>query len=97
MPIRARSAPNWRFHDDLTCTQDVQRGAAGALQRPSTSRPDSGIHAAFAAADTVIVPGALHHRAPVPPEVRDLPRHAADRAARVASICTGAFALAADG
>ncbi|WP_229069083.1 GlxA family transcriptional regulator [Actinoplanes sp. DH11] len=47
-------------------------------------------------ADTVIVPGADPDRAPHPRAVRLL-REAAARGARIASICTGAFVLAAAG
>ncbi|MEU7766742.1 helix-turn-helix domain-containing protein [Nocardia sp. NPDC049190] len=47
-------------------------------------------------ADTVIVAGADPDRAPHPRTMRLL-REAASRGARVASICTGAFALAAAG
>src|SRR3954465_10247694 len=51
----------------------------------------------FAAADTVIVPGVPDvHAAPAPALVRAL-RRAHDRGARVVSICSGAFALAAAG
>jgi transcriptional regulator GlxA family with amidase domain len=50
-----------------------------------------------ARADTVIVPGFEPHHAPPPePALRAL-RSAANRGARVVSICTGAFALAAAG
>ena len=51
----------------------------------------------LASADTVIVPGYTPHRPPPPPAVLELLRAAYDRGARVASICTGAFALAAAG
>jgi transcriptional regulator GlxA family with amidase domain len=52
---------------------------------------------ALARADTVIVPGIADLDAPVPaPLIRAL-RRAAARGARVASICTGAFVLAATG
>ncbi|MGI5525989.1 GlxA family transcriptional regulator [Streptomyces syringium] len=47
-------------------------------------------------ADTVIVPGVRPDRAPSPRTLR-LIRDAAARGARVASICTGAFVLAAAG
>ncbi|MBF4997417.1 DJ-1/PfpI family protein [Nocardia sp. BSTN01] len=47
-------------------------------------------------ADTVIVPGVDPDRPPPPRAVRVV-RQAADRGARVASICTGAFLLAAAG
>jgi transcriptional regulator GlxA family with amidase domain len=50
---------------------------------------------ALDAADTVIVPG-FHPRDPSAAVVRAL-RRAADRGARIASVCVGAFALAAAG
>jgi AraC family transcriptional regulator, transcriptional activator FtrA len=50
----------------------------------------------FAAADTVIVPGAEVH-GEVSPRVVAALRHAHARGARVVSICSGAFALAAAG
>ncbi len=51
----------------------------------------------FAAADTVIVPGVADvYAAPPPPVIRAL-RRAHDRGARIVSICSGAFALAAAG
>jgi transcriptional regulator GlxA family with amidase domain len=49
-----------------------------------------------AQADTVIVPGYKPHDPPAEPVLRAL-RSVADRGGRVASICTGAFALAAAG
>src|SRR5580698_8612152 len=52
--------------------------------------------AALRAADTVIVPGFWPLTDP-PPAVLEALRHAAARGARVASVCTGAFALAAAG
>jgi len=48
-------------------------------------------------ADTVIVPGVDDLDRPVPDGVLRAIRRAADRGARVASICTGAFVLAATG
>ncbi len=50
---------------------------------------------AIAAADTVIVPG--YEAETVAPEVVDALRAAHERGARIVSICTGAFALAAAG
>lgn len=47
-------------------------------------------------ADTVIVPGYAPHDQPPPPVLEAL-RAAADRGARMVSVCTGAFALAAAG
>jgi len=51
----------------------------------------------LAQADTVVVPGATDVTRPVLPSVLRAIRRAADRGARVASICTGAFVLAATG
>ncbi|RJL34685.1 helix-turn-helix domain-containing protein [Bailinhaonella thermotolerans] len=51
----------------------------------------------FAAADTVIVPGVADVRAEVSPAVVAALRTAHARGARVVSICSGAFALAAAG
>jgi transcriptional regulator GlxA family with amidase domain len=51
----------------------------------------------LASADTVIVPGYSPHRPAPSPEVLDQLGTAYTRGARVASICTGAFALAAAG
>jgi transcriptional regulator GlxA family with amidase domain len=48
-------------------------------------------------ADTVIVPGIGDRAWPLPAAALDALRAAADRGARVASICTGAFVLAAAG
>ena len=48
-------------------------------------------------ADTVIVPGIADVTRPVPASVLRAVRRAATRRARVASICTGAFVLAATG
>ncbi|WP_309055440.1 helix-turn-helix domain-containing protein [Streptomyces sp.] len=51
---------------------------------------------ALTGADTVIVPGYVPHDPPAP-EVTEALRAAAARGARVVSVCTGAFALAAAG
>jgi transcriptional regulator GlxA family with amidase domain len=48
-------------------------------------------------ADTVIVPGTADPFRPLPPAVRTALRDAAADGTRIASICTGAFALAASG
>ena len=60
------------------------------------------IHAPFgldalAAADTVVVPGCAEGSAPPSAEVVGALRDAADRGSRIASICAGAFVLAAAG
>jgi transcriptional regulator GlxA family with amidase domain len=52
---------------------------------------------ALADADTVVVPGIGDRAWPLPEEALAALRHAAGRGARVASICTGAFVLAAAG
>ncbi|MEU6116793.1 helix-turn-helix domain-containing protein [Streptomyces sp. NPDC047117] len=51
----------------------------------------------LAGADTVIVPGTADVTAPIGPAVRAALRQAADRGARIASICSGTFPLAATG
>ncbi|MGF1430706.1 GlxA family transcriptional regulator [Kitasatospora sp. LaBMicrA B282] len=48
-------------------------------------------------ADTIIVPGTARPTAPLPPAVRTALRQAADAGTRIASICSGAFPLAATG
>ncbi|MGW3322036.1 GlxA family transcriptional regulator [Streptomyces virginiae] len=53
--------------------------------------------AELAEADTIIVPGVADPAAPVPEEVLDALRQAAARGTRIASICVGAFVLAATG
>ncbi|SEG68390.1 transcriptional regulator, AraC family with amidase-like domain [Saccharopolyspora kobensis] len=53
--------------------------------------------AEFAAADTILVPGVQDWTRPWPPEVLELLTDAAARGTRIASICTGAFVLAAAG
>jgi transcriptional regulator GlxA family with amidase domain len=52
---------------------------------------------ALAGADTVVVPGIGDRAWPLPAAALDALRGAAGRGARVASICTGAFVLAAAG
>lgn len=59
-------------------------------------RADGGL-AEFAAADTVIVPGVGDPHGDCSPAVLDALRHAHARGARIMSICSGAFALAAAG
>ncbi|NJC74209.1 helix-turn-helix domain-containing protein [Planosporangium thailandense] len=52
---------------------------------------------ALAEADTVILPGCADPTAPIPDEVLDALRQAGAGGTRIASICTGAFILAATG
>ncbi|MFC0844434.1 GlxA family transcriptional regulator [Streptomyces noboritoensis] len=65
---------------------------AGAFTLRAPRRLDG-----LAEADTVILPGCADPAAPVPDDVLDAVRQAAARGARIASICTGAFVLAATG
>ncbi|PKV89424.1 GlxA family transcriptional regulator [Streptomyces sp. TLI_146] len=65
---------------------------AGAFTLRAPRRLD-----ALAEADTVVLPGCADPVAPVPDEALDAVRQAAARGARIASICTGAFVLAATG
>ncbi|MFE3140703.1 GlxA family transcriptional regulator [Streptomyces scopuliridis] len=51
----------------------------------------------LAEADTIILPGTDNPAAPVPPDVLDALRAAAACGTRIASVCTGAFILAATG
>ena len=57
---------------------------------------DHGLEA-LADADTIVVPGRYDVTVPTPPEVITALRQAFDRGARIASICSGAFTLAATG
>lgn len=52
---------------------------------------------ALAEADTVVLPGCADPSAPVAPEVIEALRAAASRGTRIASVCVGAFVLAATG
>ena len=52
---------------------------------------------ALAGADTIMLPGLADPGAPIPEEVLDALRGAAGGGARIASICVGAFTLAATG
>ncbi|MFI1104120.1 GlxA family transcriptional regulator [Streptomyces melanogenes] len=65
---------------------------AGAFTLRAPRRLD-----ALAEADTVILPGCADPVAPIPDDALDAVRQAAARGARIASICTGAFVLAATG
>ncbi|MFE3581137.1 GlxA family transcriptional regulator [Streptomyces vinaceus] len=51
----------------------------------------------LAEADTIVLPGVADPDVSFPPEVIDALREAAGRGTRIASICTGAFVLAATG
>jgi transcriptional regulator GlxA family with amidase domain len=61
-----------------------------------TLKVDWGLDA-LADADTIIVPGCSELAGPPPPEILKALRSAAERGTRIASICVGAFTLAATG
>jgi len=71
--------------------------APGGVELATTSgftlRPEGDL-AALETADTVVVPAYLDLFSSPPPEAIEALRGAADRGARVLSVCTGAFALA---
>jgi AraC family transcriptional activator FtrA len=86
-----------RWPDPAPYAFEVCAPGAGAV--PTTTGYD--VHVtrgleALADADTVVVPGYVPNDAP-PEEVCDALRAAAARGARLMSVCTGAFALAAAG
>ncbi|MFT7837626.1 helix-turn-helix domain-containing protein [Saccharothrix sp. BKS2] len=93
----ARDELDRRFYDVRVCTPGGRpvRSTAGF-----TVTPDHGTEL-LAEADTVVVAGvhqaALLERGFLEAPVRDALRAAAARGARIVSICTGAFALAAAG
>ncbi|WP_425547640.1 helix-turn-helix domain-containing protein [Actinokineospora diospyrosa] len=75
----------------LICADGPVRVVGGAMMHAENDL------AALAAADTVIIPGVADVRAPVPAPVVAALRSAHTRGARLVSICSGAFALAAAG
>ena len=80
------------YHLDICAPDDHPVPLLGGAELHTPYRLDT-----FAAADTVIVPGVADvHGTPPPPVLRAL-RRAYDRGARVVSLCSGAFALAAAG
>ncbi|MGM1057935.1 GlxA family transcriptional regulator [Saccharothrix sp. Mg75] len=94
----ARDEDGRRFYDVRVCTPGSApvRSSAGF-----TITPDHGLEL-LAEADTVVVSGISHGSSVLAegvldPGVRDALRSAAARGARVMSICTGAFVLAAAG
>ncbi|NUT49765.1 MAG: helix-turn-helix domain-containing protein [Saccharothrix sp.] len=94
----ARDERDRRYYRVRVCTPGGRpvRSSAGF-----TITPDHGLEL-LAEADTVVVPGVSHgarvlEDGTLEEPVRDALRAAADRGARVMSICTGAFVLAAAG
>ena len=89
----ARDAHGRRHYEVHTCTPDggPVRSAAGFSVLPEHDLT------LLACADTVIVPGIHRDAIPGVPDVSDALRTAYARGARIMSICTGAFVLAAAG
>lgn len=87
---------NARPHTPYELT--VCSGAGGSVMTSTgfTVGDTAGL-SALARADTIIVPGYWDYQLPPAPDVAAALRRAFDRGARIASICTGAFALASAG
>ncbi|MEV6282107.1 helix-turn-helix domain-containing protein [Kribbella sp. NPDC051770] len=84
--------PDGRAAYDVRVCGVTRSVDAGAF----TLQPPYGLEA-LAAADTIVLPGCRDLDRPVPQEVIDALHDAADQGARIASICVGAFILAATG
>jgi AraC family transcriptional activator FtrA len=81
------------WYELVICAEDpgvVSTVGGGALQTPH------GLDA-LAAADTVVIPSVSDVDAPISLELTEALQRAHERGARIASICSGAFALAAAG
>jgi transcriptional regulator GlxA family with amidase domain len=81
-------SPGYRV---LVCGSDPVVAAG-----PMRIATDHGLDA-LGAADTIVVPARYDPTAPTPDGVHEALRAASDRGARIASICAGAFTLAAAG
>jgi transcriptional regulator GlxA family with amidase domain len=88
---RVRLAGDRAGYDVRVCGLEKEV-PAGAF----TLRPRWGLRT-LATADTVVIPGVADPLAPVPKAVLRAIRSAAARGCRIASICSGAFVLAATG
>src|ERR687894_311140 len=88
---RARTADGRAAYRVRVCAPKVEVDA-GVL----AIRAPWGLHA-LSEADTIVVPGLADPTAPIPEDVLIALRAAAGGGARVASICVGAFTLAAAG
>lgn len=76
---------------------DVRVCGAGTVKTENfVIQPPWGL-SALADADTIVLPGCADPLVPIPPEVVDALRDAAARGTRIATICVGAFILAATG
>ncbi|MFC4855056.1 GlxA family transcriptional regulator [Actinophytocola glycyrrhizae] len=93
-PVQAFSFA--RLHDDHPAYRVLVCGAGPVRTDVFTIQPEWGLDA-LAGADTIVVPGRMEPDAPVPAEVAAALRTAAAKGTRIASICVGAFVLAAVG
>jgi transcriptional regulator GlxA family with amidase domain len=91
-----RPDPSRALYDMVVCGPSRNDAVNGYGDNLFTLTPSNPISAA-ADADTVVVPGVTGYAEPPPQPVLDLLRDAHARGARIASICTGAFVLAAAG
>jgi transcriptional regulator GlxA family with amidase domain len=82
--------PEQDWYDVLLC------GPGTVRVGPFQVEPDAGLER-LTDADTVIVPACADVDEPPPPDLVDAVRAAHDAGARIASLCTGAFALGAAG
>ncbi|MDN0084529.1 transcriptional regulator FtrA [Crenobacter sp. SG2305] len=88
---RPEMGDNWYRFATCAAESGMLRGSGGIQVQP-----DDGLEL-LAKAKTIIVPGWRGIEAPVPTELCHALRKANERGARVMSICTGAFVLAAAG
>lgn len=88
---RARLADGSAAYRVYTCAPTKEIDAGAFIMRPTHEL------GALGEADTIILPGIAAPMTPTDAEVLDMLRTAAARGARLASICAGAFTLAATG
>lgn len=88
---RPEMGDNWYRFATCAAESGMLRGSGGVQMQP-----DDGLEL-LTKAKTIIVPGWRGIEAPVPTELCHALRKANERGARVMSICTGAFVLAAAG
>src|SRR5215469_7873475 len=91
----ARLPDGERAYEIRICGPKRATVGAGDLPRFQMSAPCPLQEAVTA--DTIVVPGVLDTDSPPPRRVTGVLRSAAGRGARIASVCTGAFVLAAAG
>lgn len=87
---RSELSPTGTWYDLVVCTAD-------GAPHPWLPHVPTSPYAEVARVDTVVVPSADELDADLDPDLLDALRRAHGRGARVASLCTGAFVLAAAG